>query len=360
MSTFERYLTVWVALCIVAGIALGHRHARRLPCDRRGGDRQGQSAGGGADLAHDRSHAASRSTSPRSARSAALARHRRDAVHQLGRQAVLDGGARLALHRLPVPALSARRSDQQLYRRPDHPRGRALHRHGVRLVEPDQGRAAFHAHPGRAQRHHHGVRLRADRRPAARALRDHRAVEYAGPVGRALHRRAGDRRAAPSAPRCWRAAARLRSSGCSTGCSPLSLVALLATLVLLFGFQGEQILAQPLVIALLAVPILIQVYFNAGLAYLLNRLLGEQHCVAGPSALIGASQLLRIGGRRRHQPVRLQLRRGACDRRRRADRGAGHADGRLDREPVEGLVRARWGPRPPSRGKPAPELIRYP
>ena len=70
---------------------------------------------------------------------------------------------------------------------------------------------------------------------------------------------------------------------------PLSLVSLLATLVLLFGFQGEQILAQPLVIALLAVPILIQVYFNAGLAYLLKRLTGEQHCVASPPALIGAS-----------------------------------------------------------------------
>ena len=75
---------------------------------------------------------------------------------------------------------------------------------------------------------------------------------------------------------------------------PLSLVALLATLVLLFGFQGQQILAQPLVIALLAVPILIQVYFNAGLAYLLNRLAGEQHCVAGPSALIGASNFFEL------------------------------------------------------------------
>ncbi len=75
---------------------------------------------------------------------------------------------------------------------------------------------------------------------------------------------------------------------------PLSLIALLATLVLLFGFQGEQILAQPLVIALLAVPILIQVYFNAGLAYLLNRLAGEQHCVAGPSALIGASNFFEL------------------------------------------------------------------
>ncbi|ABD06680.1 Bile acid:sodium symporter [Rhodopseudomonas palustris HaA2] len=75
---------------------------------------------------------------------------------------------------------------------------------------------------------------------------------------------------------------------------PLSLVALLATLVLLFGFQGEQIIRQPLVIALLAVPILIQVYFNAGLAYLLNRLSGEQHCVAGPSALIGASNFFEL------------------------------------------------------------------
>lgn len=64
---------------------------------------------------------------------------------------------------------------------------------------------------------------------------------------------------------------------------PFSLVALLATLVLLFAFQGEQILAQPLVIALLAVPILIQVYFNTGLAYLLNRAAGEVHSVAAPS-----------------------------------------------------------------------------
>ena len=75
---------------------------------------------------------------------------------------------------------------------------------------------------------------------------------------------------------------------------PLSLLALLATLVLLFAFQGQQIIAQPLVIALLAVPILIQVYFNAGLAYLLNRWSGEQHCVAGPSALIGASNFFEL------------------------------------------------------------------
>lgn len=75
---------------------------------------------------------------------------------------------------------------------------------------------------------------------------------------------------------------------------PLSLMALLATLVLLFGFQGEQIIEQPLIILLLAVPILIQVYFNSGLAYLLNRAAGEAHCVAAPSALIGASNFFEL------------------------------------------------------------------
>jgi ACR3 family arsenite transporter len=75
---------------------------------------------------------------------------------------------------------------------------------------------------------------------------------------------------------------------------PLSLVALLVTLVLLFGFQGEQILTQPLIIGLLAVPILIQVYFNAGFAYFLNWISGEEHCIAGPSALIGASNFFEL------------------------------------------------------------------
>jgi ACR3 family arsenite transporter len=74
----------------------------------------------------------------------------------------------------------------------------------------------------------------------------------------------------------------------------VSLIALLTTLVLLFGFQGEQILNQPAIIAMLAVPILIQVYFNASLAYLLNRIAGEAHCVAAPSALIGASNFFEL------------------------------------------------------------------
>jgi ACR3 family arsenite transporter len=75
---------------------------------------------------------------------------------------------------------------------------------------------------------------------------------------------------------------------------PWSIAALLATLVLLFAFQGEAILQQPLVIALLAVPILIQVLFNSALAYGLNRALGEKHEIACPSALIGASNFFEL------------------------------------------------------------------
>ena len=75
---------------------------------------------------------------------------------------------------------------------------------------------------------------------------------------------------------------------------PVSLVALLATLVLLFGFQGKQILEQPLIIVMLSIPIVLQVYFNSGLAYLLNRKVGEAHCVAAPSALIGASNFFEL------------------------------------------------------------------
>ncbi|MDR3370257.1 ACR3 family arsenite efflux transporter [Rhodoferax sp.] len=75
---------------------------------------------------------------------------------------------------------------------------------------------------------------------------------------------------------------------------PWSITALLATLVLLFAFQGEAILKQPLIIALLAVPILIQVAFNSGLAYWLNRAVGEKHNIACPSALIGASNFFEL------------------------------------------------------------------
>lgn len=75
---------------------------------------------------------------------------------------------------------------------------------------------------------------------------------------------------------------------------PISILALLAMLTLLFGFQGENLIAQPLIVVLLAIPILIQVYFNSTLAYVLNRFVKEAHCVAGPSALIGASNFFEL------------------------------------------------------------------
>ena len=75
---------------------------------------------------------------------------------------------------------------------------------------------------------------------------------------------------------------------------PWSISALLMTLVMLFAFQGQAILDEPRIIAILAIPILIQVIFNSGFAYWLNRLLGERHCVAGPSALIGASNFFEL------------------------------------------------------------------
>ncbi len=97
---------------------------------------------------------------------------------------------------------------------------------------------------------------------------------------------------------CWRKALLRRGRQAFDAAleriGPWSITALLATLVLLFAFQGKAILAQPLVIAMLAVPILIQVFFNSGLAYWLNRRLGESHSVACPSALIGASNFFEL------------------------------------------------------------------
>ena len=93
---------------------------------------------------------------------------------------------------------------------------------------------------------------------------------------------------------CWRAAGGRRSIVCWAGFSRSRSWRCSLTLVLLFGFQGEQIIEQPLIIALLAVPILIQVYFNSGLAYLLSRQFGVAHCVAAPAALIGASNFFEL------------------------------------------------------------------
>ncbi|RCK37423.1 ACR3 family arsenite efflux transporter [Thalassospira profundimaris] len=75
---------------------------------------------------------------------------------------------------------------------------------------------------------------------------------------------------------------------------PLSMIALLATLVLLFAFQGQQIIAQPMIIALLAVPIILQTYFIAAIAYVANKILGVEHRIAAPSAMIGASNFFEL------------------------------------------------------------------
>jgi hypothetical protein len=119
---------------------------------------------------------------------------------------------------------------------------------------------------------------------------------------------------------------------------PYSIGALLVTLVLLFAFQGQQILGQPLVIAMLAVPIIIQVYFNAALAYGMNRRFGVALC----RRAIGADrrqQLLRAGRGSGDQPFRRRIRRRAGNRRGGTDRGAGDAHGGEDRQRLESVVR---------------------
>ncbi len=116
---------------------------------------------------------------------------------------------------------------------------------------------------------------------------------------------------------------------------PVSIASLLLTLVMLFGFQGEQIIAQPLVILLLAIPILIQVYFTSGLAYLLNR--ASRAALRGRS--LGADwglQLLRTRRGCRDQPLRLQLGCRSCHRRWRSRRGSGDALGGVDGDRSKG------------------------
>ena len=126
---------------------------------------------------------------------------------------------------------------------------------------------------------------------------------------------------------------------------PWSISALLATLVLLFAFQGEAILRQPLIIALLAVPILIQVFFNSGARLLAEPRRGREAQHRLPVGADRSLELLRAGRGRRHQPVRLQLRRRAGHGGGGADRGAGDAAGRQDRQQLQRLVRTRFARR---------------
>ena len=230
MSLFERYLTVWVLLCIVAGIALG----QVMPAVF--------AAISAMEVAKVNLPVAvliwlmivpmlvKIDFAALSAGDAALARHRRHAVHQLGGEAVLDGAARLVLHRLAVPALlPAGQIDSYIA--------------GLILLAAapctamvfvwsnlTRRRAAFHTVAGGAQRRDHDRRLRAARRLAARPLGDHRAVGDAAALGGALHRRAGHRRAGhpPQRARSGRrgGAAGPARSGCSRcrcwRCSPRS------------------------------------------------------------------------------------------------------------------------------------------
>ena len=196
MSVFERFLTFWVALCIIAGIALGQMIPGFFHML------------GEATVAQVNIPVAvlvwlmimpmllKIDLAALGAGGTALARHCLHGRRQLAGEAVLDGVARLDLHRPSVPALAAGRSDRELHGGADSACRRALHGHGVRLVEPGGWRAAFYALAGGAQRHDHGGGVRADRGAAARPLLDHRALGHAHSFGRALHRRAGDRGAA--------------------------------------------------------------------------------------------------------------------------------------------------------------------
>ena len=211
-----------------------------------------------------------------------------------------------------------------------------------------RGRAAFYPEPGRAERHDHGLRLRADRRPAAGPVGDHSALEYADLVGGALHRPAGHRGAAGASSTLVVRRRRHRPvSVFSAPCSRSRLSRLLVdagVAIRLPGRADHQTAWRDS--GLLAVPILIQVYFNSGLAYLLNRLTGEEHCVAGPSALIGASNFFELAVAAAislfgfNSGAALATVVGVLGR------SAGDVDGRGDRQPQQGLVRARIAPSP--------------
>ena len=198
---FERYLTVWVALCIVVGIGFGQLLPGRVARHRQPRSRARQPAGRPADLGDDHPDAGEDRLRRARPRAPPLARHRRDAVRQLGGQAVLDGVARLAVRAPCLRALVAGRAARQLRRRPD-PAGRgAVHGDGVRLEQADRWRSVLHAVADRAQRRDHDLRVRAAGRPVARPLVDHGAVGHAADVGDPVHRRAGDPRAG-RASRC--------------------------------------------------------------------------------------------------------------------------------------------------------------
>ncbi|KAG1445149.1 hypothetical protein G6F57_017649 [Rhizopus arrhizus] len=155
----------------------GPVRARPIPGHRPHGDCQGQPAGRPADLGNDHPHAAEGGLRRAWPGAPALAGHGGHAVHQLGRQAVLNGVAGVDLHPPRLCRLAARRSARQLYRRPDPAGCCTVYRNGFRLDG--------------LERHHHGVRLRTHRRPAAGPVVDHGAVGHLAGVGGFVHRHSG-------------------------------------------------------------------------------------------------------------------------------------------------------------------------
>ena len=174
-------------------------HARTVRNHCQRGDRAGQSAGGRIGLADDHPDAAEDRLRRARRGAPALARRRRHPVHQLGGKTVLDGAPGFAVHRPSVRAMAAVGANSVLYRRPHSAGGSALHGDGVRVVEPVRGRAALHPEPGRAQRRHHGVRVRAIGRALARRRLDRGAMGHAADLGRAVYRRARHRGASVAA-----------------------------------------------------------------------------------------------------------------------------------------------------------------
>ena len=199
LGTFERYLTLWVALCILAGIVLG----RLMP-----GPFQALGRMTVAEVNIPVAVLIWLMIVPMLLKVDFGALHRvaeqwRGIAVTVGINWLVKPFSMALLGWLFIgwlfrPWLPAG-PDRQLHRRADPAGRRAVHGDGVRVVEPDRRRAEFHADPGRAQRHDHGLRLRADRRPAARPVVDHGAVGDPVPLGRALHRRAGGRGAAVAA-----------------------------------------------------------------------------------------------------------------------------------------------------------------
>ena len=167
---------------------------RPLPVPRAAGGGPGESAGGGAHLDHDHPHADEDRLRRPAPGQGPLEGHRRHPGHQLGGQALLHGPAGLVVHPPGLRPLAAGGAARQLCGGAD-PAGRgALHRHGLRLEPPVRWRSLLHPVPGGAQRHHHGLRLRAHRRVVVGAVRHRRALGHPADLSGALHRHSGGHR----------------------------------------------------------------------------------------------------------------------------------------------------------------------